>query len=62
MKLSTIDPVTTKDQARQLAIDWQHQASEESLSYAELSAWARFFEKLGKRFGLIREFKENGII
>jgi hypothetical protein len=62
MKLSTIDPVTTQDQARQLAIDWQSQAGKKSLSYAELAAWAGFFRKLGKRFGLLKEFKENGII
>lgn len=38
MKLSTIDKVTTKEQARQLAIDWQSQASKESLSYAKIAA------------------------
>jgi hypothetical protein len=62
MKISTIGAVETKDGARQLAIDWQHKASRLSLSYAELAAWAGFFRTLGKKFGLLREFKENGII
>lgn len=52
----------TKDEARQKAIDWQIWQSEQSLSYSELIEWSDYFYKLGKRFGLLREFKENGII
>jgi hypothetical protein len=62
MMISAIGAVKTKGEARQLAIDWQARASKESLSYAECSAWAGFFRTLGKKFGLLREFKENGII
>lgn len=28
----------------------------------QLAEWADVFERLGKRYGLIREFKENGIL
>ena len=51
-----------KAQARQKAIDWQHEFSERVLSYGEIVYFAEQFRKLGKKYGLIREFRENGII
>ena len=51
-----------KEAARQQAIDWQLWASEQSLSYGELADWMAHFENLGRRFGLIQEFRENAII
>lgn len=53
---------TKKEKIRQEAIDWQIKASEENLSYNELHIIAFHFWKLARRFGLLREFKENGII
>ena len=50
-----------KETARQKAIDWQSAASEQNLSYGELAEIGNFFYKLGKRFGLLREFRENAI-
>lgn len=50
-----------KESARQEAIDWQLEASEQNLSYGELAEAGDHFHKIGKRFGLIREFRENGI-
>ena len=50
-----------KEAARQEAIDWQYEASEQDLSYGELAAIGNYFYKLGKRFGLLREFRENAI-
>lgn len=50
-----------KQNARQQAIDWQSEASEQRLSYTELAEIGNHFNKLGKRFGLIREFRENAI-
>jgi hypothetical protein len=54
--------VTTAEEARQQAIDWQNWQSEQSLSYSELSEWQAHFEELAKKFDLTDEFKENGII
>jgi hypothetical protein len=54
--------ITTEDEARETAIDWQTWQSEVSLSYGELSEWQAFFETLAKQFNLNDEFKENGII
>lgn len=50
-----------KESVRQEAIDWQLEASEQDLSYGELAEIGNFFYKLGKRFGLLREFRENAI-
>ena len=52
----------TQDEARQYAIEWQQWASEQSLSYGELAEWWEVFNELGKKFDLLEEFKENGII
>jgi hypothetical protein len=52
----------TKEEARQYAIDWQNWASKQSLSYGELADWGEEFRRIGERFGLLEEFKENGII
>ena len=45
------------------AIEYQFKYSEGYCpSYEELAEWCEYFRKLGKRFGLLREFTENGII
>lgn len=54
--------IKTKDEARQSAIKWQSWQSNKSLSYGEMSEYAENFRVLGKKFGLLREFKENGIL
>ena len=50
-----------KSRVREMAIDWQIEASENDYSYGELSYFGEIFRKLGKRYGLLREFRENGI-
>lgn len=61
--------IKTKEEARQYAIDWQHWVSEQNemgekptLYQSDLVEWQNIFVKLAKRFGLTREFRENGII
>ena len=49
-----------KEEVRQKAIDLQY-CDEGGLSYGELSFIYDYFETYGKRYGLLREFKENGI-
>ncbi|MBR4856331.1 MAG: hypothetical protein IKU94_06865 [Bacteroidaceae bacterium] len=51
-----------KEAAREKAIAWQYEAAEQSLSYGELAEASDYFTRLAKRFGLVREFRENGII
>lgn len=51
-----------KERAREKAIEWQQEAAQKNLYISELAEAGARFEKLGKRYGLIKEFKENGII
>lgn len=51
-----------KERAIQEAKEWQLWASEQSLSYEELSFFYAYFYNKAKQYGLIKEFKENGII
>ena len=52
-----------KESLRDLALDYQLYECENSggLSYGELAEIQEFFETNGKRYGLLREFRENGI-
>lgn len=50
-----------KEAARQEAIDWQLNDADYPYSYEGLAIIGNYFYKLARRFGLIREFRENGI-
>lgn len=52
-----------KERAREQAKQWQSDAAERGpLSWGELADAAERFRRLGRRFGLSGEFRENGII
>lgn len=51
-----------KGEASQEAIEHQHWASEQNLSYGELADYSDYFRELGEKFNLTEEFEENGII
>lgn len=51
-----------KENARNKAIEWQQDFENHNYSYGELAAWTEYFKKLARRYGLIEEFTENGII
>jgi len=53
---------TTKGEARQYGIDYQNWASENNLSYGEVLFFQNELIKIAKKFRLVKEFKENGII
>lgn len=50
-----------KENLKDLAIKYSYSVGETCLSYGELADIGNFFEKNGKRYGLLKEFKENGI-
>ena len=50
-----------KERAREIAIDWQLTESDYPYSYEGYAILTSYFYKLGKRTGLLREFRENGI-
>lgn len=51
-----------KEEVREEAIEWQLDFSNHNYSYSELADFSAYFSKKAKRYGLVREFKENGII
>lgn len=51
-----------KARARHTAQAWQQELSNGNYSIYECLRAIWYFEKIGKRYGLIKEFKENGII
>ena len=52
-----------KAKATQEAMDYQNSFAEgRQYSYGEIADIQGRLEKLGKRYGLLREFRENGII
>jgi hypothetical protein len=51
-----------KQRAREKAIEWQCGADERIESYSDIARASIRFERMAKRYGLTREFKENGII
>lgn len=52
----------TKEQAREQAINFSVKFNDKQFSYYELMKVSEHFEKTGKQFGLLDEFKENGIV
>ena len=51
-----------KERAREKAIEWQHEVSVMFYDWQTMAEAGAYFEKLGKRYGLLKEFIENGII
>lgn len=51
-----------KEKVRQKVIEWQHNFNNKSISFEELVYIGEHLEKLARRYGLIKEFKENGIL
>lgn len=50
-----------KEQVRNEAIDWQDWLSENNVSYEGLAIASDYFEKQGRRYGLLQELRENAI-
>ena len=50
-----------KEAARQHAIEWQLENGERNMYMSELAEVGEYFARLGRRFGLLREFRENAI-
>lgn len=52
-----------KTEIRQMAIDYQTRfADGDTFYWSDIAEWTAFFMKYGKRYGLLTEFRENGII
>lgn len=51
-----------KNAAREQAVAWQVNSTEQSPSWNEIAAQQRQLEQLARRYGLLREFRENAVI
>lgn len=51
-----------KEHSRQIAIDWQLNFCNISHSWQYCADWQYRFEQIGRKYGLLREFRENGIL
>lgn len=52
----------SQERARDKAVEWQLDSGDQNYSYGELVYWQNYFTRLAKRYGLVKEFRENGII
>ena len=50
-----------KERVRNEAIEWQLDFGNNNYSWGECIWYFNYFEKLGRRYGLLTEFRENGI-
>lgn len=62
VQLEEAKSATSASELRDIAIRWQDWASDQNLSWAEVATASNVFSKLGRKFKLTTEFKENGII
>lgn len=51
-----------KEWVRSQAIEWQFCVSEHNFHYSVIQEMTEIFTRLGKQYGLLKEFRENGII
>ena len=54
--------ITRQDMYRKLAAQWKTWADTSKISESQQRGMSLFFRHIGKRFGLIQEFKEIGVI
>lgn len=51
-----------KAAAREMAVEFSLTFGEHTYFWSDLAEIANEFHRLGKRYGLLREFRENGIL
>jgi len=51
-----------KEAARDAAIELQQEVNQRSTSWQEITEICAYLEKQGKRYGLLTDFRENGLI
>ena len=51
-----------KEKIRQQVIEWQNNFYNNNWTYQDIYYYTKRFIKLAKRYGLVKEFRENGII
>jgi len=46
---------------RDFAVEWQWWALNTAMYWSDAAFWGDYFTRQGKRYGLLREFRENGV-
>lgn len=54
--------INSRESARSFAIAWQSWQSKRAMSYSEAVEWGGLLRETAKRYKLVSEFQENGII
>ncbi len=58
-----VESVQSANEARDLAIDWQHWQCNQSMSWGDVADWQGYFETLVQKFPELKdEFKANAIV
>ena len=51
-----------KESVRNAALDYQNAWQDYCFSYSELATIGAWFERMGRKYGLLKEFRKNAII
>lgn len=51
-----------KEKIRQQAIEWQQDFENQDYCWGDLLIYHDYFEDLAKKYGLLKEFRGNGIL
>ena len=64
LKMWRWPPVDTKqpEQVEARILEYFQLCADDDMSWGELAQWQDHFSRLGRKYGLLREFAENGII
>lgn len=57
-----VKDVKNAEQAREIAKDWQSWQAEQTMYWSDVADWYEYFVALAKKFNLVLEFTEEGII
>ena len=51
----------TKEKIRQQAIEYQEDFEKQDYCWSDLHIYQQYFEDKARKYGLVKEFRENGI-
>lgn len=51
-----------KERARERAVEFSLNCGDMNMSWADVAYYGNYFERLGRRYGLTKEFRGNGLI
>ena len=65
-QILSVKPLSKREKEKfilqDFAFEWQRAFQDAKISWSEVAMWQGFFEKYGKKYGCLREFRENCLI